>query len=468
MSNAVPFSSNTRVMSFSDLSEDVLDQILRRLPDFKTLAATIRTSKQLYGILDAHPKSITRKIAETACGHPGVLPAALRLVRKVIKGNLEDDETEPEDEDENEIVVPQEPPEGEMLAVPLTREEAQLLEEHGEVIRSMQDIYSRRHKDRMSSASRLTPDEALPFKRGMYRFWLFCECYAPSEDDDRDDYRYDDRQAARQRAADEFLELLPADDLFEVGAAAAFCAEMHECNYTAANAAHNHPMIPNWHLDHSCLGPGSIMEDFEKLAITQPEDSGLFWTSFERAVTRLGLNQKTRDDRLADAITREVVGANDSCDRCHAVRGIDLWGATNWPLIRGFISLFEFTTLLPGHLPRNDIETTPLLQRLGSEHYFRGTCRAEADEIITKLMEEMIETDVDGGGTWTRDGWYCLDCVRELFKERLWRWWYAKKREGGAPEMENCWYGYNCRTMLHRRLHASKLNHLCVPTRGEL
>ena len=75
-------------MFFSDLSEDALDQVLRRLPDFNTLAAAIRASKQLYNIFNAHPNSLKKEIAGNSCGHPDVLPAALRVVRTLTKNAI--------------------------------------------------------------------------------------------------------------------------------------------------------------------------------------------------------------------------------------------------------------------------------------------------------------------------------------------------------------------------------------------
>ena len=92
-----------------------------------------------------------------------------------------------------------------------------------------------RHKDRVSSTTRLTPLESVRFKRGMYRFWLFCECYSPPEYDHGDD----DRQAAKDRAANEYLRLLNTEDLFEVAAAATFCSEMCEWNHKARSWTHN-------------------------------------------------------------------------------------------------------------------------------------------------------------------------------------------------------------------------------------
>ena len=129
-------------MFFSDLSEDALDQVLRRLPDFNTLAAAIRASKQLYNIFNAHPNSLKKEIAGNSCGHPDVLPAALRVVRTALKGQ---DDSHPEDDEDDipaTVVLPQPTAEEFMLEVAMTRAEAELLDRYGNVIRSLEDLYS--------------------------------------------------------------------------------------------------------------------------------------------------------------------------------------------------------------------------------------------------------------------------------------------------------------------------------------
>ena len=106
--------------------------------------------------------------------------------------------------------------------------------------------------------------------------------------------------------------------------------------------------------------------------------------------------------------------------------------AIDWPLLRSFLSPAELCTLLPGRLSQNRFETVPLLQRCGAEVWRSDDPRSEADEIMANIMTEMIDLAVDTGtDAWTQDGWYCIDCVRELLKQRLWKWWYTKKQESG-------------------------------------
>ena len=133
-------------MLLCDLGQDVLDTILRRLPDFHTLTAAILSSRRLYDTFNAHPKSIRREIAGNLCGHPAVLPAALRVVRTVLKekdgGDTEDDE----DNGSADVMLPQPAPEEDMFDIAILRAESELLARYGDVVRSLEDVYSWRYR----------------------------------------------------------------------------------------------------------------------------------------------------------------------------------------------------------------------------------------------------------------------------------------------------------------------------------
>ncbi|KAK6981647.1 hypothetical protein R3P38DRAFT_3113885 [Favolaschia claudopus] len=68
---------------------------------------------------------------------------------------------------------------------------------------------------------------------------------------------------------------------------------------------------------------------------------------------------------------------------------------------------------------------------------------------------------------WTQDKSYCQSCFNRFSEENAWRWYLREKIEGGWNPPEDCWYGYNCKTMVHNQAHADSKNHLCVPTRGD-
>ncbi|KAK7007517.1 hypothetical protein R3P38DRAFT_3027741 [Favolaschia claudopus] len=68
---------------------------------------------------------------------------------------------------------------------------------------------------------------------------------------------------------------------------------------------------------------------------------------------------------------------------------------------------------------------------------------------------------------WTQDKSYCQSCFKRFLEENVWRWYLREKIEGGWTPPEDCWYGYDCKTMVHKQAHAEGRNHLCVPTRGD-
>ena len=96
-----------------------------------------------------------------------------------------------------------------------------------------------------------------------------------------------------------------------------------------------------------------------------------------------------------------------------------------------------------------------------------------------------MDLNSDTGETWDKTKWYCDQCIVELWRQRVRKWWLKEKIKGtelgnfvwsvlltlrvsdGVIMGVDCWYGYNCRTQVHKREHAEKLNvrhsFLCVP-----
>ena len=64
-------------MSYSQLPVDVLHEILEDSPDFATLSVAIRLSKTHNQVFQAHPKSISRAVAQNVVGYG--LHSAARL-----------------------------------------------------------------------------------------------------------------------------------------------------------------------------------------------------------------------------------------------------------------------------------------------------------------------------------------------------------------------------------------------------
>ncbi|KAJ7681988.1 hypothetical protein DFH06DRAFT_1314232 [Mycena polygramma] len=152
----------------------------------------------------------------------------------------------------------------------------------------------------------------------------------------------------------------------------------------------------------------------------------------------------------------------DKCAQCGA-NGGKLWTESTWPALLSI----DFLSLLPGHLPANEIEAAALVPLL--MHPARGGAGRVLGEIFD-LVEEDKDTDKDKPEFKDKAGWkrgdaLCGGCLERLVGDYLWRWAYERKVEDGWKPTQNCWYGYNCKTQVHNIAHARDKNHLCVPIR---
>ncbi|KAH9923788.1 hypothetical protein B0H21DRAFT_765192 [Amylocystis lapponica] len=329
------------------------------------------------------------------------------------------------------------------------------------VVQGLEDLFSLRYKNRMSSTSTLSPVESLRFHRAVYRVWYWLKTVR---------YYVDEGVEFFREEVQRYLSGYTIDEVFELQKARAFLGE------TMQWGCHIHTAPGHCHyfdLEGLLSLPPDILDGYRQRRGTAYNAASAFFGDV--AWTRAYANTlKTRHVDKADTTTRfdtaildEVTGKQDACHRCQTVRGLNLWGRSTWPLLEGCLNLRGVCNQLPGNLPQNVAETQMLIQHIQN-----------ADPLQTmrnyvNMLEELFDFEADPQGVWSKDEWYCLDCVCHLFKQRLWKWWLAKKR-----------YGYNCWTQMHRHAHASRLNvsmcvtdtsdmlkchtqHLCVPIRGD-
>ncbi|KAI0336114.1 hypothetical protein GY45DRAFT_1239335 [Cubamyces sp. BRFM 1775] len=459
---------------------DVIHEILVLLSDFSTLSAAIRVSKSFYDTFQARPNLIVHAVLNNAVGP--ALPQAARLEQ--YKENVASTE------DPRILTLPNEEHfRGSHLK--LTRASAMSMERSANAVRILEDFYSIRFKDRSCRSSRLDPKESLRFGRAMYRYWLCYELlknvaftYKPGEDDDEDEDDEDDEdgyQAPHNNDEEEGLDKdrrltrdgfltefthLPSEELFEILEMCTFLKDTETWmgkaywkSYYAYDAYIHTPWTP--------VDPMQLARHVE--AHRPQEDYFRGYSDNDlipNAARRVLRLRKVPEDRLADPNLRVIVtsanGSQDCCSRCQAVCGTGLFGSTNMFLLGGLIGSGEQTALLPGALHRNRDEMRLL------QYHIKNTQRLIATEtIVHEMMAMEPEGEDTDGEQWSKDEWYCMECIKQLFRNRFMLWWREAKRQGGAPAQDDCWYGYNCRTMTHRSAHAMKLNHLCKPTRGE-
>ncbi|KAI0762675.1 hypothetical protein C8Q74DRAFT_170562 [Fomes fomentarius] len=453
-------------MSAAQLSTDIIHEILVNMSDLATLWATIRTCKKHHEAFQAHPKSILRTVLENAVGP--ALPQAARLAEYKYRSSENDPHVE---------TLPQEDDYQTLSWIP-ARPIASMLEDYARRIHILRDFYSQRIKDRSSTTTKLSTEETLRFDRAVYRYWLYLEMLQNSafwsgdddelDNDDNDDD--DDEEGREERKFREgltaFISGLSTEELLEVLSLVTFCEE------TKSWAAGLPSALTGLPVNHTFVAgdPYSLARALEARQLTGDYSYGS-WELVPDIIRAVLVSHKVREDELeqkqSTAIVKLVVGAEDTCSRCATIKGVQLIGQPNIYLLSGMLPVQERASLLPGLLSRNGDVTRPLL-----EHVYKGNNGRWITE--QDLFSELIDLDPgeDEAGTeevhsWSKDGWYCLDCLKELYKQRYMAWWKQAQAKSGAPVQDDCWYGYNCRTMTHKSYHATKLNHLCKPTRGD-
>lgn len=320
-------------------------------------------------------------------------------------------------------------------------------------------------------ASRLSPDESFRFHRAVYRFWLYCERVSAEVYDSPAGY-------------EQLLNSWATTELLEIDRVASFLKDVASWTFTSGSEwPQMWIRVPS--STHFMRGPACILSEWENEELPDDLTDRIFIVNFDTQLrgilSRRKVSENTQETERAKAIIDMAVAAQDCCHRCHAVKGVDLWGRPNWHLLRGFLSLPQMIRLLEGKLPNNSHEMSQLAE------YIHG--RDDDDKLTfdwVDFIEELCDMDTDAEGPWDKSQWYCLDCLLALIRLRLRKWWLATKVKDGMPINEDCWYGYNCRTQVHRATHAAKLNvslswlrlayrlsgkgflqHLCDPTRGD-
>ncbi|GBE78054.1 hypothetical protein SCP_0109360 [Sparassis crispa] len=517
-------------MPFSNLTHDALDRVLTFLSDFNTLSAAILIDKNIYHVFQARPKSILRAVAYNAVGP--ALPAALRLAKN------EESPTEPPAEDQLTGTD-----------VRFNRAEADRIVAGATVISGFEDLFSWRHKDRSSPITKLTPAESLRFHNACYRFWAYCAMF----EDTHYDWDLEDDLDNIPEDCIAFFNAFSDRDLFDIDRLVSFLVEtvqwIDHVHYPEGGYSNHAGFLAEW--------PEAILKAYRGYGLHALHHymqasfrNGFYSEPFQSVMNSRGIIAAgARAEKRSKAILEAVVGDQDRCHRCHTVCGVNLWGASNFHLLKGILNADDLLRSLPGHLRQNKTEmrlilgilegaafpvpgfdwplptfvAMPPLHNPNAPPYALPAFHAQvagaalpapnppavpapapalvpapapaAAPVIPGLaaLASMPAVPPDGPGidyaelfgeilslpagadegtdptlgAWDADGWFCVGCVRELCRARLWRWWLARKQEEDMRIEEDCWYGWNCRTQVHKASHATRLNHLCKPAKGD-
>ncbi|KAJ7113176.1 hypothetical protein C8R44DRAFT_235983 [Mycena epipterygia] len=340
-----------RALSALPLDDDIVDRIMTFSPTFSSLKATILVSKAFYRVYQTHPKSITRAVAYNVVGP--ALPQALRFLRfpfpKFTDGHpLPDPVACPEDH----------------IASAITAEEKGTLQRNSRVVARLEDIYSLRNKDRTSRASVLTADESHRFHRAIYRIMLFTTLFTGSRYDLEEIEEMSDEKIERiRRARVSVLDVYPTDELQELHTVARFLRGI----FADTPEGSAQPHLPDLLLS---TGPEDALSAYtyrtcepieESLAgdMLENDDDAIAARLFSgylslplnaifasRALPKKDLPKD--EDGLDRWVLDEVRGANDTCSRCAAPGGLNLYTEANC----GRLALLPHQ-LLKGKLSQN-------------------------------------------------------------------------------------------------------------------
>ncbi|KAK7045456.1 hypothetical protein VNI00_007709 [Paramarasmius palmivorus] len=448
------------------LADDIIDRILLFLPDFATLRSTILASKSFHNVFKTHPNSILRAVAYNITGP--ALPQALRCIRYHVS---DPDDSETEDEEEMGTVTNTEHETEERA--PIKSGETHQLVRNAKIVKDFENIFSLRHKNRHFKTSQLNFEESLRFHRAMYRIMLYCRLFPASKyndmDDDDDDDDRDDlvTRLSKERAErKKFLSEFATQELYEIQSVSLFLVEVviwvtqHEIlndDYGDIALSTGPATI------HECvqiLSPEPILEAMMDIEIEDDNEHPLVAGYLSYPLSKLYEERKAKppptDSSHWRSILEQIEGENDPCAHCNKPTGFDLWGP----------STSEYLGVGAPYLARN-----PFSLAKGSLRFSRSDAprfKQEFDNVsqdVYAIVDDILESSYKAPEFAARSAndWLCKECLTKLLKEHLHLWLLDKKTKAGDQIHENCWYGYNCRTMTHKEEHAKKLNHLCGP-----
>ncbi|KDQ62629.1 hypothetical protein JAAARDRAFT_30543 [Jaapia argillacea MUCL 33604] len=444
------------------LDDDLVDRILTVMPDFSTLRSAIMISKAVHQVFQRHPNSIIRAVAQNIVGPS--FPQALRVARL---------QQRPSAQYTREFTLDELPAEEIAQNVVLTPTDARLLAKNAPVVHELEDLYSWRNKDRTSNVSKLSEHESILFQRGIYRFWAYQAIFGNRlPEEDQEDHEEDDEDSESEEDFDDddyerkfeikrlkrvsFVKSIPNPERWEFARGLIFLGETLAWVEIAMGRYRNDHVFEHYLLS---FGPKAVLDSYRTGGATFDtvwNGSGrtdlFIWQTLSE-VFGVNLVDWMRSPDGQVSFVTEVNGTDDKCQRCDAVKGIELWNISNFSLLKGMAGVgSSIAADLPGRLSENGRECTSLHAHVKNPAFSWKT-----------MMHEMFNA-AEG---WNENDWLCTDCISAFRKEHLMSWWANRKLADGSLPLEDCWYGYNCRTQVHRPFHASKLNHLCAPTRGD-
>ncbi|KAI5124418.1 hypothetical protein M0805_008302 [Coniferiporia weirii] len=414
-------------ISLELLPHDVRDHLLTVLPDQVSLRCAMLASRQLYEAYTLRRRTILSMVVANEVGP--ALPSALALVRTrdvIYKSEELATIIDGLNSSDSESVY---------WKGDITPEEAHDLTKVSSVARRLEAHFSNRFKDRTAPLSTLSELEKLRFHRAIYRSWIIS--VLSSDNDEQDEVQL------------HFLENLIDEELVEVFETMHFLDAIGRAVRTGSITFH---------------GTRALNVEFDELLCSfdsqghyrESASTGLGNPAIQVAYDALCEDRNIRqlfEDRFGSRaiLARARVEEIQHCQRCEQPSQL-LLGENNWHWMQICFDDLILARFLPGHLANNAGVLGQILTM------FRRPCSYVA------MISTMFDDQNDPESGWTREHWLCLDCLTMFIRERIFSWFVSQLVKDEYVFKTNCWYGWNCRTQVHKPHHADRLNHICEPT----
>ncbi|KAJ3988055.1 hypothetical protein F5890DRAFT_1493958 [Lentinula detonsa] len=459
----------------SPIHADVLICILRALPTFEALFATIRVSKALYTAYNHHRNEVLNAVAFNHVG--SALPLALQLARH-------NEHTPTEDY----MMVLSNDESLNYWDFQVTIEDICHLVKHAKVVAEWEDLYSFRKKDIRRKTSRLTILQSWRFQKALYRLMLYSRlfpadktAYAITKNGSVSVTTELERECLLRK---KFLSDCFNNELNQLREVTYFVMEIIKWvdNVDSSDMIASNKEFMDIALS---VGPATILECFQNLgfepltetinrlcADTTPEffednTSRPLLSGYLLDFISSVLQARDAESSQHISIPIPILGIGPSmkalyprCSQCSSSSPFHLWGQTTWDYLSlssqvlGTYLFPSLTTFLKGELRNNPVEV---------KHVEALLVKTPFKEIYQDIHTKNLKLS-----QWhdrSDDYWICTLCLTNFMKDHLHLWVIMKRKEANDQIANDCWYGYNCRTQVHKLGHAQQLNHLCEPTR---
>ncbi|KAJ3854030.1 hypothetical protein EV368DRAFT_81014 [Lentinula lateritia] len=454
----------------SPIHADILLCILCALPTFEALFATVRASKAFHATYVQHGKRVLNCVAFNYVGP--ALPLALQVVRYDMHPSPERFNTGLSDNDRN-------------TGLQVEIKDVYPLVNNGKVVAEWENLFSSRKKDMRHETSQLTSLESWQFRKAMHRLMLYTRLFPTDEcayciTNNSDCVDLTTKLEKELFTRQEFLSDCFTNELEQLREVATFAIEIIRWvdNVDSSDMIASNRDFTDIALS---VGPAVILECYKTLGFepltetinklctdTTPEyfedksSRPLLAGYLFKSVSAVLENRGANDHR---SVSLRIIDINtlreESCSQCGAESYIGgLWGKTTWDylsLSSQILGTYLFPSLsmfMKGELHRNPVEIKHVEALLVKTPF-----KEIYEDIYTKNLKIPAWHDRND------DYWICQACLTQFVQDHLHLWVIMKRKEAKERIANDCWYGYNCRTQVHKLNHAQQLNHLCEPTR---